>query len=167
MDHNAADVVVGAGSNLGDRRGHLEGAARLLEAQESLTLLSASPVYESPPLGPAQPDYLNAAFRIRTTLAPEGLLGVLQSIERAMGRVRRIRWGPRTLDLDILWSPVWKVEREGLRIPHPGLLERAFALRPLLDVAPDAPPSFGEALAGLPPIARVASIRLGKSASLR
>lgn len=87
---------------------------------------------------PPQPKYLNAAVLLETDLEPEALLDRLLEIERAHGRERREKWGPRTIDLDILWIDGVTHATEKLVVPHPHLRERAFALRPLLDVAPTA-----------------------------
>jgi 2-amino-4-hydroxy-6-hydroxymethyldihydropteridine diphosphokinase len=132
------DVVVGLGSNLGDRGLHLRIAAR--ELARLFELRAFSPLYETAPVGPAQPDYLNAAVRLGATLPPDAILEALLGIERTGGRVRTAenRWGPRTIDLDILWIGGLLVATPSLTVPHPRLTERAFALLPLLDVAPDA-----------------------------
>jgi 2-amino-4-hydroxy-6-hydroxymethyldihydropteridine diphosphokinase len=130
------DVVVGLGSNLGDRRSTLHMAVRALAELGSVTKLSH--LYESAPVGPPQPDFLNAAARLVTALSPADLLERLLEIERSAGRERRVRWGPRTLDLDILWIRGRCVVSPLLTVPHPELCRRAFALVPLLDVAPDA-----------------------------
>jgi 2-amino-4-hydroxy-6-hydroxymethyldihydropteridine diphosphokinase len=96
-------------------------------------------VYETAPVGgPEQPDYLNAAILVDWEGTPVALLDRLQAIEHALGRVRSVPNAPRTLDLDILWIEGTQLETERLTVPHPRLLERAFALRPLLDVVPDA-----------------------------
>lgn len=130
------DVVVGLGSNLGDRQG------TLLRAVDDLRKLgevrAVSSLYETAPLGPAQPDFLNAAVSLRADHAPAALLAALLEIERAHGRERRERWGPRTLDLDMLWIRGRIIDEPELTVPHPGLASRAFALFPLLDVACDA-----------------------------
>lgn len=127
-------VVIGLGTNLGDRLATLRSARGALSAQGSI--LAASRVYETAPVGPAQPDFLNAALLLDTPLsAPEVLRAVL-AIERDHGRERRERWGPRTLDLDLLWSDGPPICIPNLTLPHPRLLERAFALAPLLDVFP-------------------------------
>jgi len=97
-----------------------------------------SHLYESAAVGPPQPDYLNAAVRLESPLAPGRLLLELLTIERAHGRERRERWGPRTLDLDLLYSPALLLNEPDLTLPHPELTRRAFALTPLLDVAPNA-----------------------------
>ncbi len=130
------DAVIGLGSNLGDRRALLAQAAR--EIRGIGTDFSASPLYETAPVGPPQPLFLNAAVRITTTLDPPGLLAAVLGIERQLGRVRAERWGPRSIDLDILWIAGVAHDSEGLVVPHAELRHRAFALRPLLDVAPDA-----------------------------
>jgi 2-amino-4-hydroxy-6-hydroxymethyldihydropteridine diphosphokinase len=130
------DAVVGLGSNLGDRRSTLAGAVRSLSNLGRVR--SVSELYESKAVGPPQPDFLNAAVRLETNLDPARLLAGLLDIERAAGRVRRERWGPRVLDLDLLWVRGLALESPGLTVPHPELIRRAFALLPLLDVAPDA-----------------------------
>jgi 2-amino-4-hydroxy-6-hydroxymethyldihydropteridine diphosphokinase len=95
------DVVVGLGSNLGDRAQILARAVQALAGRHLIEALS--PLYETPPLGPAQPDFLNAALRLSSSLPPRGLLEHIQWIERSAARERSEHWGPRTLDLDILW----------------------------------------------------------------
>lgn len=127
---------MGLGVNLGDRLQTLELAARQLKSLG--TLVARSAVYETPPVGPPQPDFLNAALMLTATGGPEVLLERLLATERSFGRIRTVRWGPRTLDLDVLWSPELIVDQPGLHIPHARLGERPFALLPLLDVAPDA-----------------------------
>ncbi|NUQ00407.1 MAG: 2-amino-4-hydroxy-6-hydroxymethyldihydropteridine diphosphokinase [Armatimonadetes bacterium] len=130
--------VIGLGSNLGDRLAYLRGAVSRLQAEPGLRLVATSGVYESPPMGPiAQADFLNAAVLIETTIAPRELLARCLAIEAEHGRVREVRWGPRTLDLDLLWVEGVTVEEPGLTLPHPGLAERAFVLRPLAELLPD------------------------------
>lgn len=144
----ATDCVLGLGANLGDRRAAFDAALDELEGLGRLVEVSA--LYETDPVGPPQPVYLNAAVRLETTLSPEALLGELLAIERRQGRERRERWGPRPLDLDILWIRDLRVDTTRLQVPHPELLRRAFALLPLLDVAPDAAdPERGERYATL------------------
>lgn len=114
---------------------------RRLRADRALHVLACSPVYETPPAGGVpQGDYLNAAVVVVTAIAARALLDQLLDIERALGRVRpdATRWGPRTIDLDILWIEGESIHEDGLVVPHPRLAERAFALRPLLDLVPDA-----------------------------
>jgi 2-amino-4-hydroxy-6-hydroxymethyldihydropteridine diphosphokinase len=138
-------VVVGLGSNLGDRIGYLQTAIDHLTSSE---VLRTSPVYETPALGPPQPAFLNAAASFAFTCSPRQLLHRLLGIEAQMGRVRTERWGPRIVDLDILWIDGAIIDEPDLRVPHLGLLERGFALRPLLDLVPDAvDPRTGRRLA--------------------
>ncbi len=146
-------AVIGVGSNLGSREALIRAASRLLDAHRALVLTACSPFYETSALGPAQPDYLNAAFRLETSLAPTEILAVLLRTERRLGRVRQSgqRWGPRSLDLDLLWDERGPVETPRLRLPHPGLAERSFALAPLLDVAPELAPLYASALSALGP----------------
>lgn len=134
-------MVIGLGSNVGDRVANLDAAVERLRADRDLRVLKRSPTYESPPAGgPPQGDYLNAAVLLVTSLDAREILGRALSIERALGRTRsaETRWGPRTIDLDLLWIEGEAIAEEGLTVPHPRLAERAFAVRPLLDVAPDA-----------------------------
>jgi 2-amino-4-hydroxy-6-hydroxymethyldihydropteridine diphosphokinase len=135
-EQNPLDCVLGLGSNLGNRAGYLRGAVAQLQLHAQITAVSA--LYETDPLGPQQPDYLNAAVRLTTRLAPHPLLELLLNIERAAGRERLERWGPRTLDLDLLFISGRAVEEPGLVVPHRELTRRAFALLPLLDVMPEA-----------------------------
>jgi len=130
------DVVVGLGANLGDRQTTLEAASVALERLGRV--VGRSRLYETEPVGPPQPRYLNAAVRLECALEPRVLLGELHGIEQRAGRERRERWGPRVLDLDILWVAGLVLDGEDLVIPHPELTNRAFALMPLLDVAPEA-----------------------------
>ncbi len=132
-------VVVGVGSNLGAREASIRCARVLLDARDGIEVEDVSAIYETEPLGPPQPRYLNAAFRLRTTLSPRELLRVLLRTERRLGRHRvpAERWGPRSIDLDLLWDERGAYESAELRVPHPELENRDFALAPLLDVAPE------------------------------
>jgi 2-amino-4-hydroxy-6-hydroxymethyldihydropteridine diphosphokinase len=129
-------AVVGLGSNLGDRRAMLDRAMR--ELARIARVEAASHVYETAPVGPPQGRFFNAAALIAFAGTPEELLDALLAIERRLGRVRGERWGPRTIDLDVLWIDGVAVASERLTVPHPRLHERAFALAPLLEVRPDA-----------------------------
>jgi 2-amino-4-hydroxy-6-hydroxymethyldihydropteridine diphosphokinase len=100
-------------------------------------VIAVSPVYETDPIGPDQPDYLNAVVAIDTDLSARSLLELAQSLERDAHRVRRERWGPRTLDVDVLLVGDEVVSEPDLEVPHPRLHERAFVRIPLADVAPD------------------------------
>jgi 2-amino-4-hydroxy-6-hydroxymethyldihydropteridine diphosphokinase len=133
----APRCVIGLGANLGDRLATFEAA--LGELAELGTISAVSQLYETIPVGgPVQPDYYNAAVCIRSQLEPRALLQRLLEIERNHGRIRDCRWGPRRLDLDILWIEGAAIDEPGLKVPHARLLERNFALRPLVEVAPDA-----------------------------
>jgi 2-amino-4-hydroxy-6-hydroxymethyldihydropteridine diphosphokinase len=129
---------IGLGSNLGDRQEHLMGAVRALREIRGVHVEAISSVYETPALGPPQPMYLNAVVRVHTDLSPFALLGVLHGIEDAAGRVREERWGPRTLDLDLLIMEDLVIETPTLTLPHPGLAERNFVLVPLNELNPEA-----------------------------
>lgn len=145
----ALDVVVGLGANLGDRLASLRSAVAAIARRASLRGLS--PVYATAPIGPPQPDYLNAAVRLAWEGTPRELLELLLETERALGRVRAEKWGPRVIDLDVLWIDGCLVDEPDLEVPHPRLHERAFALLPLLDVAPDArDPRTGQTFVRLP-----------------
>jgi 2-amino-4-hydroxy-6-hydroxymethyldihydropteridine diphosphokinase len=131
------DAVMGLGANVGNPETALRQAILELGAVGAVQRVSA--LYRSVPVGgPPQPDFLNAAVRLHYWGSPQTLLAEALAIERRAGRIRRERWGPRTLDLDILWIAEVRVDGPELVIPHPRLRERAFALLPLLDVAPDA-----------------------------
>ena len=151
-------AFVGVGSNLGDRWGKLALAARALRAAPRTALVRASRVYDTAPVGPPQPRYLNAVLELETELPAEELLAALQEVERAGGRVRGARWGARTLDLDLLLLGSQVIRRPpALVLPHPGLVSRRFVLEPLAELAPDlAVPGTGKTvralLAAAPPL---------------
>lgn len=131
-------AYVALGSNLGDRHGHLEAAFAALAALPGTRLLGRSAVFETPPFGPpGQQNYFNAAASLATSLPPLALLDALLAIEQSRGRVRRERWGPRTLDLDLLLHGNTTAHEPRLTLPHPEMLRRAFVLVPLHDLAPE------------------------------
>ena len=138
--------AVGIGSNLGDRLAHIAAAINGLGAVSRVAGVSA--LYETAPIGgPEQGSFLNAVVVVDTAHTPVGLLRELLAIERARGRVRTTRWGPRTLDLDVI---LWDQERiaiPGLTVPHPRMTVRRFVLEPLLEVWPDARMPDGSAVA--------------------
>ena len=143
-------VFVGLGSNLADPAAQIGRAFLELDALPETDLESRSPLYRSKPLhAPGakeqdQPDFVNAVAAIRTGLAPELLLDHLVEIEARHGRQREEKWGPRTLDLDILVYGNSVIDTERLSVPHPGVPEREFVLYPLADIAPDLDiPGFG------------------------
>jgi len=145
-----ATAYLGLGSNLGDRLANLREAAALLGAQEGLKVLRSSRVYESDPVaGPPQPEYLNAVLEVETSLSPIELLGVCQRVEKALGRVRGERWGPRTMDVDVLTYDDETLDEPELRVPHPRMHERGFVLIPLSELDPDPPLPGGRTLASL------------------
>ncbi|WP_439827963.1 2-amino-4-hydroxy-6-hydroxymethyldihydropteridine diphosphokinase [Aeromonas enteropelogenes] len=133
-----SEVFVAIGSNLADPLGQARRAVSALAALPETELQQASSFYSSRPMGPAdQPDYVNAVARLTTRLAPLALLDQLQKIELEQGRVRKDeRWGPRTLDLDLLLYGDRVIKHERLIIPHYGMQEREFVLLPLAEIAP-------------------------------
>ncbi len=143
------EIVLGLGANLGSRVATLRAALDLIEAGGDVRVEALSPFYETEPVGPPQPRFVNAAARLATELPLGVLLDRVLEVERALGRVRRERWGPRVVDLDLLWAGPERVCTDRLTVPHPRLRERAFVLAPLLDVLPEAPPDLAGALARL------------------
>ena len=134
----AARAYLGLGSNLGDRLAHLQAAVDGLAATPDVHVVAVSRVYETAPVGgPQQDDYLNAVVAVDTVLDPHELLAVAQRLEAGEQRVRAERWGPRTLDVDVLLVGDDHVDEPDLVVPHPRMSERAFVLVPLADVAPD------------------------------
>lgn len=132
-------AVLGLGGNIGDTRALMSAALDRLAVRPEIALQAVSALYATPPWGKTdQPAFLNAAARVQTTLAPQSLLGAVLAVERQLGRHRDERWGPRTIDIDILLYGTSEVDEAGLRIPHAHLFERAFALAPLVDVMPEA-----------------------------
>lgn len=142
-------AAIGLGGNVGDAAATLRQAAQALDALPGTRLLRLSRLYRTPAWGVEdQPDFVNAVALVQTALAPRPLLEALLEVERRFGRdrARERRWGPRTLDLDVLLYGAQVVDEPGLQLPHPRLHLRAFALAPLLEVAPDAEiPGFGPA----------------------
>lgn len=131
-----AEAYIGMGSNLGNREAWLRHGVRQM-VEQGLTVEAGSAAYQSAPVGNTdQPDFLNAAVRVESKLGPRDLLNLLLECEAALGRVRHIRWGPRTLDLDLLLFGQEIVDEEGLSVPHPRLHERPFVLLPLCDLNP-------------------------------
>jgi 2-amino-4-hydroxy-6-hydroxymethyldihydropteridine diphosphokinase len=128
-------VAIALGSNLGDSRATLEEALAALHHNEGVRLIRRSSWYRSAPIGPVQPDYVNGCALLEVALAPEALLDVLQATENRFGRVRAERWGPRTLDLDLIFYGQLRIATERLELPHPRMAERAFVLLPLAEIA--------------------------------
>lgn len=147
-------AVLALGSNLGDSRDILAGGADAIAGIAGVRVTAVSPVYETVPVGgPPQPDFLNAVLLIETSLPSLALLGRLHEIEAAFDRVRLVRWGPRTLDLDIITVAGERSDDPELTLPHPRAHERAFVLAPWHDVDPGAVLPGHGAVAGL--LARV------------
>lgn len=144
-------VHVGVGSNLGDRWASLALAARALRAEPRVALLRASRVWDTAPIGPPQPRYLNAVLELETGLGASALLAVLESIERAAGRKpTRVRWAARRLDLDVLLYGDEVIRTPRLVVPHPLLVARRFVLAPLAELCPErVVPGTGRTVAQL------------------
>lgn len=131
-------AYIGLGSNLESPEVQIVSALVELKAIPSSRCLIHSSLYASPPMGPQnQPDYINAVVAIETHLEPHSLLQELQMIERMHQRQRKQRWGPRTLDLDLLLYGALTQDEVSLKIPHPGIALRAFVINPLLEIAPN------------------------------
>ncbi|WP_054944004.1 2-amino-4-hydroxy-6-hydroxymethyldihydropteridine diphosphokinase [Paenibacillus ihuae] len=140
----ASEAYIALGANLGDREGTLKEALNRLNQHEGIEVVRCSRIYETEPVGYLdQPQFLNMAAALRTTLEPEDLLHVMLAIETQLGRVRDIRYGPRTVDLDLLWVEGRSLDTPELTLPHPRMMERAFVLIPLSDIVPQNDASFG------------------------
>lgn len=136
---SAVTCYLGLGSNLGDPAANLHSAIAQIAATAGIGLRGVSRFYASKPMGPQdQPDYVNAVVCVQTTLSAHDLLQALFVVERAHGRVRdaSLRWGPRTLDLDLLLYGAETIDTPELQVPHPGICERSFVALPLADLAP-------------------------------
>ena len=133
-----ARAFVGAGANLGEPERQIRQAREQLEKSPGIEFLAASSFYRTQPMGPVeQPPFVNAVFAIECGLGPRELLALLLGIEQKMGRVRKERWGPRVIDLDLLFYGDVVIREKGLEAPHPRLHERRFVLAPLAEIAPD------------------------------
>ena len=159
------EVYLSLGSNLKDREKNCKEAVEALKRHERISLLSSSTMYESAPVGVTdQPDFINMAVRIETSLSPEELLAAVKGIEKQMGRKETVRWGPRLIDIDILLYGDKHISVKGLNIPHPRLLERAFVLLPLGEIAGKLEPSL---TAAMDAAARMAQIRMDEKGTKR
>jgi 2-amino-4-hydroxy-6-hydroxymethyldihydropteridine diphosphokinase len=150
-------VFVGLGANLGDATATLQAALKALAALPQTSLIASSSFFASKPIDAAGPDYVNAVAEIQTSLPPQDLLLALHEIEDSFGRTRPFHHAPRTLDLDLLMYGQRVIATTALTLPHPRMHQRAFVLRPLLELAPDlAHPLFGPLQAHLPAVAEQA-----------
>jgi 2-amino-4-hydroxy-6-hydroxymethyldihydropteridine diphosphokinase len=146
--NNRERVYLSLGGNLGDPAKAMGAALRILDEDTSTEVVRVSSLYRTPPWGKTdQPDFLNAAAEIETGLSPRELLDLCLEAERRLKRVRQERWGPRLVDIDILVFGDRRINEAGLDIPHPRMLERAFVLVPLAEIAPDFMVE-GDSLAG-------------------
>lgn len=133
----ATTAFLALGSNLGDRLATLRRAVDLLDARGGIDVRRSSRVYETEPVGPPQPAYLNAVIEVSTDLEPRDLLGAALAVEAELGRERLERWGPRTIDVDVLTYDAVEVHEPDLEIPHPRMHERGFVLVPLAELTAD------------------------------
>lgn len=135
MTIHAKTAFIGLGSNLGDRRSYLYHAVERLHQHDSIHVVQCSSIYETAPVGLMdQPHFLNMVVAVRTNLTADQLLEVMLETERGLGRIRDVRWGPRTIDLDLLVFEQTTMQTEQLELPHPRLHERAFVLIPLMEL---------------------------------
>ena len=128
--------AIALGGNLGDPQSTLESALHVLSQTPEIALVRRSHLYLTKAVGPPQPDYINACAVLSTSLTPQALMATLLTIENQFGRVRREKWGARTLDLDLLLFDDVILNTPALQIPHPRMTERAFVLAPLAEIAP-------------------------------
>lgn len=130
------DVYLGLGSNISDREQQLKSAVERLDQVTDIHVQQVSSMYETKPVGYVdQPDFLNVCLHIKTSLSPEVLLQQCLDIEKELHRVRKVRWGPRTIDIDVLLYGDQIIESEQLIVPHPRMTERAFVMIPLNEIA--------------------------------
>lgn len=135
MNH---EVYLALGSNLGDRAENIRSALNVLNERADVDVLARSSLYETEPVGVTeQAKFINAATRIRTSLSPRALLKLVKSMEKALGRVKTVRWGPRIIDIDILLYDDLILSERSLKIPHPEMKERPFVMVPLSEIGHD------------------------------
>lgn len=143
-------VYLALGSNLGDREANIDQALNTLGGSEGLWTVAVSRKYETEPLGPPQPGYLNAVVEIECDLEPDALLDLLKDMETVMGREDAGRWGPRIIDLDIIFFGDRVIDSERLTVPHKEMAGRRFVLEPLAEIAPEkVHPVLGETVSSL------------------
>ncbi|MBO6716358.1 MAG: 2-amino-4-hydroxy-6-hydroxymethyldihydropteridine diphosphokinase [Rhizobiaceae bacterium] len=135
---NSVHAYLGLGGNIGDPRATMAEALRILDADPEIAVEAVSSLYKTPPWGITdQPDFLNAAAEVSTSLPPRELLARCLETEKQLHRVRDRRWGPRSVDLDVLIFGDLEVDEPGLQLPHPRMMDRAFVLVPLVELAPE------------------------------
>nr|WP_245295395.1 2-amino-4-hydroxy-6-hydroxymethyldihydropteridine diphosphokinase [Pseudaminobacter manganicus] len=135
---DAETAYLSLGGNLGEPERAMASALQMLDGEANVQITSVSSLYRTPPWGKLdQPDFLNIAAQLSTTLAPHALLDLCLDIERRLKRVRGERWGPRLIDIDILVFGDRVIHEDGLEVPHPRMLQRAFVLAPMAEIAPD------------------------------
>ena len=131
-------VYIGIGSNLGDRLANINSAIEELKSNPEIRIEKISSIIETAPVGgPAQGNYLNGVIKIETEISARSLLYILQNIEKKLGRIRTVKDGPRTMDLDMLLYGDKIIKEPGLKVPHPKMLEREFVMKPLLEIEPN------------------------------
>ena len=139
MSSRAEEVLIGLGGNIGNPLDAMRSALQTLDQHPKCKVERASSVWKTPPWGVTdQPDFLNACAAVLTTLEPRAFLDLCLSIEKDLKRIRDQRWGPRSIDIDILFFDDRMISEEGLNVPHPRIADRAFVLVPLAEIAPDA-----------------------------
>lgn len=157
-------VFLGLGSNVGDRQATIRGALARLQGSGQIRIIHQSSVYETAPVGKTdQPWFVNLVAEIDTDLTPDALLDLVQRIEADLGRTRDIRWGPRTIDIDILLYGNRVIDTPRLIVPHPQMTRRRFVLEPLLEIAPDLVLPDGRAVADLVAAVDDQDIKRGKA----
>jgi 2-amino-4-hydroxy-6-hydroxymethyldihydropteridine diphosphokinase len=139
LSSRAEEVLIGLGGNIGDPLEAMRSALRALDENPNCKVLRVSSVWKTPPWGVTdQPDFLNACALISTTLEPRAFLDLCLSIEKDLKRIRDQRWGPRSIDMDVLFFGDRIISEEQLNVPHPRIADRAFVLVPLAEIAPEA-----------------------------
>jgi len=137
-------IILGLGTNMGDREQNLQQALKLMTSDGDIGICQVSSIYETAPFGVTdQPDFLNMTVSVQTCLTPQELLHKCLAVEKEMGRIRTRHWGPRIIDIDLLFFHEVRLVSEELTLPHPEILQRAFVVIPLRDIAPTLPLANG------------------------
>jgi 2-amino-4-hydroxy-6-hydroxymethyldihydropteridine diphosphokinase len=138
LSNLSTEVLIGLGGNLGDPLAAMREALKKIDAHKHCAVASVSSVWRTPPWGLTdQPDFLNACAKLSTSLPPRAFLDLCLEIEQYLKRVRDVRWGPRSIDIDILFFGDQEISEQGLVVPHPRIADRAFVLVPLAEIAPE------------------------------